>query len=49
VAAEEIAARRPDYVLLFVWNLKDEVMRQEAAYRQAGGRFIVAVPSVRIE
>jgi len=24
-------------------------MRQEAAYRQAGGRFIVAVPSVRIE
>jgi len=25
------------------------VMRQEAAYRQAGGRFIVAVPSVRIE
>ena len=49
VGPEAIAARRPDYVVLFVWNLKDEVMRQEAAYRRAGGRFIVAVPQVRIE
>jgi SAM-dependent methyltransferase len=49
VASDEIAARRPDYVVLFVWNIKDEVMRQEDGYRRAGGRFIVAVPEVRIE
>jgi len=35
--------------VLFVWNLKDEVMRQEDPYRRGGGRFIVAVPEVRIE
>jgi SAM-dependent methyltransferase len=49
LGSEAIAERRPDYVVLFVWNIKDEVMRQEDAYRRAGGRFIVAVPEVRIE
>ncbi len=49
VGPEAIAGRRPDYVVLFVWNLKDEVMRQEDPYRRGGGRFIVAVPEVRIE
>jgi SAM-dependent methyltransferase len=49
VGPEAIRARQPEYVVLFVWNIKDEVLRQEAAYRDAGGRFIVAVPQVRIE
>jgi SAM-dependent methyltransferase len=49
VAAEAIAAEQPEYVLLFVWNIKDEVLRQEREYRRAGGRFIVAVPEVRVE
>jgi SAM-dependent methyltransferase len=49
VAGDSLTARQPDYALLFVWNIKDEVLRQEDAYRRAGGRFIVAVPSVRIE
>lgn len=49
VPPDTIAARRPDYVLLFVWNIKDEVLRQQDAYRQSGGRFIIAVPEVRIE
>lgn len=44
----ELMERRPDYVLLLAWNVKDEVMRQQAPYRQAGGRFIVPVPSPTI-
>jgi hypothetical protein len=49
VDPECIRTRQPEYVVLFVWNIKDEVLRQEAAYRDAGGRFIVAVPRVRVE
>lgn len=45
---DAITERRPDYVLLFVWNLRDEILRQEQSYRQSGGRFIVPVPKVEV-
>jgi len=48
VAAERIAADRPDYVLLLPWNLESEILAQEQAYRDAGGKFIIPVPEPRI-
>jgi hypothetical protein len=41
-----LLAHQPDAVVLLTWNFAEEIVAQQAAYTQAGGRFIVPVPEV---
>jgi len=45
LAPEEITRRRPDYVLILPWNLRDEITAQLAEIHDWGGKFIIPVPT----
>jgi len=47
-APEELLEQMPDEVVLFPWNIADEVVRKEAEYQRRGGRFIIPLPEPRI-
>lgn len=46
---DRIFERKPDYVMILPWNLKDEIKEQLAGIRSWGGQFIVPVPVPTIE
>lgn len=48
VDEEKLKAAKPNYVVILPWNLKTEVMEQLAYIRAWGGKFVTAVPRMRI-
>jgi SAM-dependent methyltransferase len=45
---ERLDADPPDYLLILPWNLTDEIMQQETAFRKKGGRFLIPIPEPRV-
>jgi hypothetical protein len=41
---DKLRERRPDYVLILPWNLREEIIRQVGYIADWGGRFIVPIP-----
>lgn len=48
VPASELAARRPDYLIVLAWNFASAIIAKNAAFRENGGRFIVPLPRVEV-
>ena len=48
VPRERLDTDPPDYLLILPWNLTDEIIQQEAAFRKKGGRFVIPIPEPRV-
>lgn len=45
---ELIRQTRPDFLLILPWNLRDEIIKQNAFIREWGGQFVVPIPEVKV-
>lgn len=43
-----IKENKPDYVLILPWNLKEEIINQLSYIRQWGGKFVTAIPNLKV-
>jgi len=48
VKPEVLCQRKPDYLLILPWNLKDEITQTAEYVRQWGCRFVTCIPTVQI-
>jgi SAM-dependent methyltransferase len=48
VPPARILEEMPDLLLILPWNIEAEIVAQEAAYHERGGRFLVPLPEPRI-
>lgn len=48
VGIENIKLSKPDFVVIFPWNLKDEIIEQLKFIKEWNGKFITAIPKLEI-
>jgi len=46
VPAESLEEKQPDFAVLLTWNFAEEIMRQQRAYSEKGGKFVIPLPEL---
>ena len=49
VPRTKLLEEMPDYLLLLAWNFAKEIKEKTSEYQQRGGKYIIPVPSVRVD
>jgi len=45
---EYLKKNKPDFVIIFPWNLKDEITAQLSYIKEWGGQFVIAIPQLQM-
>jgi SAM-dependent methyltransferase len=48
LSSAAIAEKKPDYLVVLAWNFASSIIAKNAAFHQAGGRFIIPLPTVEV-
>lgn len=48
VNEDKIKEDKPDYVVIFPWNIKEEIMDQLSYIRSWGGKFVIVIPVLEV-
>ncbi len=48
VTEDHIKRYQPDFVIIFPWNIKEEVMNQLAYIKEWGGQFVIPIPQLQV-
>ncbi len=49
VHEDHLKENKPDYVIIFPWNIKTEIMDQLQYIKDWGGQFVIAIPELTVE
>ena len=49
VSEDRLKSDRPKYVVIFPWNLKEEIVEQLSYIREWNGKFLISVPRLKVE
>jgi SAM-dependent methyltransferase len=44
----EIMIEKPDYIIIFPWNIKEEVIEQLSYTKEWGAKFVVVIPKLKV-
>jgi hypothetical protein len=45
---DEIKKRKPNYIVIFSWNIRDEIEQQLYYIKEWHGKFVTAIPELKI-
>jgi len=48
VGADVLKEEKPDFIIIFPWNIKEEIMQELEYVKEWDGKFVIAIPELKI-